>query len=190
MTEIGGPPQSQLSGGDPRKAMRSARARPAGQIAGFFAFLFVFAFVGLISSCLITIGIWPGEIKLLAPIFCTDAQPDAFVVADTYNPRPGETVTNFTLYCMGPRGDATDKGFAMPFLAISVVNGVAIFALVFLIGLLRKLRKRRRSDGATTGPGMPGTGSDDAVISWNQSPRPPRQAAPPGSSAGPFVDGR
>ena len=34
----------------------------------------------------------------------------AFVVADTTQVQPGETTTNFTLYCMCERGDVTDVG--------------------------------------------------------------------------------
>ncbi len=147
-------------------------------IGGLIALVIVFAFVGIISSCLITIGIWPGQLKLLAPVFCTDTQPDAFVVSDTYSPRPGETVTDFSLHCMGERGDATDHGFLRPFLLISVVNGVAVVALFFLIvGLLRLSRGRRPTaddDGDEREDDAPPTGV--------------RSQAPSGSTAGPFVD--
>ncbi len=151
-------------------------SRPQNPIAGVLALLFVFAFVGVIGSCLITIGIWPGQLKLLAPVFCSAEQPDAFVVADTYSPRPGETVTNFSLYCMGERGDSTDQGFLFPFLLISVVNGIAIFAIVFVLGAVLRLRKRARP------PSVSVDSTDDAVP-------PGAPARPPsGSTAGPFVD--
>jgi hypothetical protein len=97
----------------------------------------MFAFVGVISSCVIVFAIWPGELKLFAPIFCTDAQPDPFVVSDTTSPRPGETNTNFTLFCMGPRGDATDVGLLRPFLAASILNGVVLMIPLLVLGAIR-----------------------------------------------------
>ena len=118
-------------------------------IGGIVGTLVAFVFVGVIASCVITIGIWPGQVKLVAPVFCTDAQPDPFVVADSYRPRPGETVTEFSLYCMGPRGDATDHGFMRPFLLISVVNGVAILGLATLVGLLIRTAARSGKRPAT-----------------------------------------
>jgi hypothetical protein len=194
--------------------MSGGLGRLAAFGGGLVGFVLLFAFVGIIGSCLITLAIWPGELKLLAPILCSDAQPDAFVVADTYNPRPGETSTNFTLYCMGPRGDSTDVGFLRPFLMISVVNGLVImlpFVLV-AIGLraslgrpAERLRRSSRDDGAvahhsdtagveiTSGSGPDGHGPDghdpdgeqtDDAARRDRSPGRP----PPGSTAGPFVD--
>ena len=63
--------------------MKVPKRPQPGPVGTVFGLLGVFAFVGIIGSCAITIGIWPGELKLLAPIFCSDAQPDAFVVAVT-----------------------------------------------------------------------------------------------------------
>lgn len=124
----------------------------------------VLLFVGLMSTIIVAIGIWPGEVKLVAPLFCTDAQPDAFVVADTYSPRPGETVTNFSLYCMGPRGDATDHGFFLPFLATAALNTTIIVLTVLGLWALRRLRRTRRRE-----------------------PSEIADAPPRGSTAGPFV---
>ena len=171
--------------------------RPQSRVGGVLALLFAFAFVGVIGSCLITIGIWPGQVKLLAPVFCSDAQPDAFVVSDTYNPHPGETVTNYTLYCMGERGDSTDHGFMRPFLLISVVNGVAIFAigfvLVVLSGVIAGLRQRSRAtdDRRTAPPTADPDGREDDDDGDDDDPfdRPSGRSKPPsGSTAGPFVN--
>ena len=63
--------------------------------------------------------------------------------------RRGETVTEFSLYCMGPRGDATDHGFMRPFLLISVVNGVAILGPATLVGLLIRTAARSGKRPAT-----------------------------------------
>jgi hypothetical protein len=155
-----------------------AKAGVGGAIGGVVALLLAFAFIGVVGSCLITIGIWPGQLKLLAPVICSDEQPDAFVVSDTYSPQPGETVTNFSLYCMGERGDATDHGFAKPFLMISVVNGVAIFALLTLIGLLIGAGRRRRRHAA----------DPDRVIGAPPTSQSGPPGPPGGSTAGPFVN--
>jgi hypothetical protein len=125
---------------------------------------------GLLLSCLLTIGIWPGEVKLVAPLFCTDAQPDPFVVADTYSPQPGETVTNFSLYCMGPRGDATDHGFLWPFMATAMLNGIVLWLLVTVPDAIRWIRSRAGGGGS------------------GGRPEPVAAPAPTGSTAGPFVD--
>lgn len=157
----------------------TAKTGVGGAIGGVVALVLAFAFVGVVGSCLITIGIWPGELKLLAPVICSDEQPDAFVVADSYSPQPGETVTNFSLYCMGERGDATDHGFAKPFLMISVVNGVVIVALVTLFVVLVGVGtrgRRRRAAGPDRVVGAPPTAE-------SAPPGPPS-----GSTAGPFVN--
>lgn len=158
-----------------------------GKIGALFVLLFGVVIGGLIASCAITLGIWPGELKLLAPFFCTDAQPDAFVVSDTYSPQPGETVTNFTMYCMGPRGDATDVGFLKPFLAISIVNGLAIVVAVVGLGLLRRVLKRGRGGNRPSDDrpmiDFDGDGRPDGVMRGSS-------AVPfgPDSTPGPFVD--
>lgn len=165
MTPFGG---TTTVAGTPTPTRRSTGGMSLG--GKLVAFVVAFLFLGLVGSCLITIAIWPGEVKLVAPLFCTDAQPDAFVVADTYNPRPGETVTNFTLYCMGPRGDSTDHGFMYPFLAVSVLNGLVLTTLVFALGGLRRRGKRVAIpvDAPPDNRATPGT-------------------PPSGSTAGPFV---
>lgn len=186
----------------------SADRSVLGNIVGS---LFLIVIGGLLVSCVLTIAIWPGEVKLVAPLFCTDAQPDPFVVADTYSPQPGETVTNFSLYCMGPRGDSTDHGFMVPFLMISVVNGVILMTLFVILGKLGS-RAARRSTGpkiplahrieesreptdadpfdAPTGAAVrqPAPSVDHSgLFDEPDEPRRPNQA-PPGSTPGPFVD--
>ncbi|BAN00432.1 hypothetical protein [Ilumatobacter coccineus] len=187
-------------------------AKPTTVVSWFVSILVMFAFAGLITSCVITIGIWPGEVKLLAPFFCTDAQPDAFVVADTYNPHPGETVTNFSLYCMGPRGDATDHGFMKPFLLISAIHGLIIVGPMVLFTSVGRLSATatgmtnpRTSTSATNDEPFGGFGDfsefsdaddtsddDDERDDIRREPprrEPPRRSpAPPGSTPGPFVD--
>lgn len=161
--------------------MRMSTSRPrrgaGGVLAGLIGLVILVVVGGLIVSTIVTIAIWPGQVKVVAPFFCTEAQPDAFVVADSYSPRPGETVTNFSLYCMGPRGDATDHGFMKPFLLTALVNGIVLTLLLTLAGLA--VRRRRRSRITPLEPG-----EEESTV-----PSVPGRMVPgPGSTAGPFVD--
>lgn len=110
--------------------------------------LLAIAAVVVVSSALIlttiTSVIWPGEAKLFAPLFCDDAHPDAFVVRDTYTSGTGETSINFTLYCVGPRGDHRDAGWFGPFLVMTVANAVVIvLGVAALIWWVRRRGRRR-----------------------------------------------
>jgi hypothetical protein len=112
----------------------------AGAALGF---VFTITMLSLITSV-----IWPGQAKLLAPLFCDDARPDAFVVSDTYSSAPGETSTSFTLYCVGPRGDHTDVGWFKPFLGICVMNALAVTAVAVALGIRPWMRRVRRRQAA------------------------------------------
>jgi hypothetical protein len=118
----------------------------AGAALGF---VFTITMLSLITSV-----IWPGQAKLLAPLFCDDARPDAFVVSDTYSSAPGETSTSFTLYCVGPRGDHRDVGWFKPFLGICGMNALAVTAVAVAVGIRPWVRRMRRRQAA--GEGMPG----------------------------------
>lgn len=163
------------------------------------AILLGVAFAGFMVSCLLALAIWPGQIKLVSFLFCTDAQPDPFVVADRYSPEPGETTINFTLYCMGPRGDTTDHGFFLPFLAVSALNGIAVVVLVQIASIRRRLR--RTATSAAREPALRPSAGEELVGATGQRhddtarAEPPeserraeRSAPPPGSTNGPFVD--
>ena len=155
----------------------------SGVFIGMLGVSIVVVVGGLLVSTILTIGIWPGQVKLVAPFFCTDAQPDAFVDADTYNPRPGETVTNFSLYCMGPRGDATDHGFMKPFLLTAILNGIVLTVLLGLTALAFRRRRRGRITPLEPDATAPMQPTDP------MSSTAPRRSMPgPGSTAGPFVD--
>ena len=162
------------------------RSGRSGVLGGLLGLVILIVVGGLLVSTIVTIAIWPGQVKLVAPFFCTDAQPDAFVVADTYNPRPGETVTNFSLYCMGPRGDATDHGFMRPFLVTAMLNGIVLAILVSLLGFM--FRRRRRARVGILEPDQDGA-SEATTPSTPSTPTTPRRSMPgPGSTPGPFVD--
>ncbi|MGW4245186.1 hypothetical protein, partial [Nocardia sp. NPDC004722] len=71
---------------------------------------------GLLTT-VIPVAIWPGEAKLTAPLFCSPPYTEPMVVSDTFHDSEG-TSTNYTLYCVGSRGDLTDEGFALPMLVL------------------------------------------------------------------------
>ncbi len=103
-----------------------------GPVKRFVIAVFALTLAALTLSSVITVAIWPGELKLTAPLFCEDDQPETFVVSDTET-SGGETTTNYTLYCVGPRGDATDAGFFGPFMVVTAVHGLLLW-LFLLFG--------------------------------------------------------
>lgn len=121
--------------------------KPVRPLRGLLAMVVGATFAGFMLTILIAVAIWPGEAKLVAPLLCADDQPDAFVVADTYSPQPGETTTNFTLYCVGPRGDATDQGYAIPMLILTVAHTAIVLALFLVFGLRSARRLARQNPG-------------------------------------------
>jgi hypothetical protein len=114
----------------------------------------VLLFMAVMTTVTLTIGIWPGEMKLTAPLLCQDSMPDAFVVSDTYSSRPGETSTNYTMYCMSERGDVEDVGWFRPLVILTLAHGALILALLLGAAVLVKLLNglNRRSAGPPGGP--------------------------------------
>ena len=127
--------------------------RPRNPVVAGLATLAAALFAGVMLTCIVSIAIWPGEAELLEPILCTDARPEAVVVYDTYSPRPGETVTNFSLYCMGPRGDVTDHGWGKVFFWLSGFHTLFVLGLFGIGSLRRKLRPPDRADHLLISPG-------------------------------------
>ncbi len=107
----------------------------------------VLLFASSMITILLGVAIWPGEAKLTAPFLCPDGQPDAFVVTDTYNVQPGETTTNFTLYCVGPDGDSTDVGFGIPMLLLMAGHTVILLLASIALSVLTAVRVKRRHPG-------------------------------------------
>lgn len=88
--------------------------------------------------------IWPGSLKLTAPLVCDDGFDTAVVVSDSYSVRPGESSTSFTLYCMNPRGEIQDAGSLLP--AAIITGFVLVWALAigsFVVALRMFVRRRR-----------------------------------------------
>jgi hypothetical protein len=144
------------------------RPRAWVSVGALFGFVFTVSMVSILSSV-----IWPGQAELLRPIFCDDARPDAFVVSDTYSSGTGETSTNFTLYCVGPRGDHRDVGWLWPFVGICLMNAAA---LALLIGAGTLWSRRRRARAARTAHTI-------HVNVGQPRPAPPPYVVRPGSSA-------
>ena len=125
-----------------------------GRGCGLLILLGILAFVSLMLTILLSLAIWPGEAKLTAPIFCDDAHPDAFVVSDTSSVRPGETYTNFTLYCLGPNGEAQNAGWMGPFLALWAGHALLLLGITITFMVVLRLRRARpiREDEAPPAP--------------------------------------
>jgi hypothetical protein len=117
--------------------------------------LAVLLFSASMVTCALTIGIWPGEAKLTAPLFCPDGKPDPFVVVDSYSTSPGETSYNFSLYCMGSRGDVHEVGFLWPCVVLTAAHAALILLAVGLFAVLRRLRRSRRAADDPTRPVSP-----------------------------------
>lgn len=108
-------------------------------------------FVALISSV-----IWPGQVAHLAPLFCDDPAPTGMVVSDTFATDDG-TSTNFTLYCVGARGQSVDAGWLQPFLVLWGVYTLLLAAIVGVIALYALLLRRRNRSVAPAPSTRPST---------------------------------
>lgn len=111
----------------------------------------IMAFVVLMGSL-----IFPGALKWTSGTVCTDGEADPVVVRDTYQTEPGETSTNFTLYCVGDRGEIENAGFGKP-VGTLIVWGIAAamvpVVILFLLGSLARLLRGRDSGGGGGGSG-------------------------------------
>lgn len=109
----------------------------------------VLVFIAVMTTVIVTIGIWPGEMKLTAGWLCPDDQTDAYVVTDTYqSPNGSGSNTDFTMYCMGDRGQITNVGFFKPAGLLTLAHGALFVALVLVILIFRRLRATTLGDPA------------------------------------------
>ncbi len=99
-------------------------------------------FVAFMTTVLLTVTVRPGEAKLTAPLFCGDDTPDPFVVVDSHSVQPGETSYNFSLYCMGPRGQTEEVGFLRPSLVLTAGHATLIALLVAVVLIAARRRAR------------------------------------------------
>ncbi|MGH9211980.1 MAG: hypothetical protein ACRD2C_15050 [Acidimicrobiales bacterium] len=114
--------------------------RPRAACLGLGALAGVLVFVSSMMTVLLTVAIWPGEAKLTAPLFCPDGKPDAFVVVDSQSIPSGGTAYDFSLHCMGPRGEVTEVGFFWPCAVLTLGHGLLV---VGLVGIVMRRRLRR-----------------------------------------------
>lgn len=126
-------------------APTTMRVGPGGCLVAIGVLLFTSSMV----TILLNVAIWPGEAELTAPIFCPADKPEAIVVSDTSNPRPGETTVNFTMYCIDENGAFTEIGWWRPMLALWIFHTLVLFVLISVLGF----RSRRRRRKATEVPG-------------------------------------
>ncbi len=120
---------------------------------------FIALFVGFVGEC-IMMAIWPGEAKLLAPVFCDAGQSEAIVVSDTHRDARGAS-TNFRMYCVGDRGDYTNVGWMRPMLLLALIHTAIVLLLYHGIrayGRLRRYRDRRDVNGGRSGAAAPTLG--------------------------------
>lgn len=128
----------------------------------------IMAFVVLMGSL-----IFPGALKWTSSTVCTDSAADPVVVRDTYQTEPGETSTNFTLYCVGSRGEIENAGFGKP-VGTLMVWGIAAAMIpvivVFLLGSLARLRRGGDAGGGGGSGGVEETGGYSHEESVADSP--------------------
>lgn len=82
--------------------------------------------------------IWLGQAVYLAPLLCEEPTSEGIVVSDTYATGDG-TSTNFTLHCVGDRGQTIDAGWLRPFLLIWSVY-LLVVAIVVVVALISRKR--------------------------------------------------
>lgn len=85
-------------------------------------------------------AIYPGALKLTAPQLCPDDQPDPFVIRTTTQDSEG-TSTNFSLFCMGERGDFSEAGSWRPIGLLFVWTYGVLVALAVLVFGVRRARR-------------------------------------------------
>ncbi|MFB8275598.1 hypothetical protein [Nocardia colli] len=94
----------------------------------------VILFSTAMLGTVLPVAIWPGEAKLTAPLFCHAPYTEPIVVSDTFHDSEGQS-TNFSMYCVGDRGQYTEVGFLRPWLALWVLHSAVVIALVIMGGL-------------------------------------------------------
>ena len=115
------------------------------RLLGVLAMLFFCGVTVAIAQCA-TIVIWPGEAAFTGPLFCASPYDEAIVVADTES-YAGSSATNYTLMCVGARGQYRDAGFLLPWLALWACHTV-LFAVLSVV-LLRRRARRAEPDNAS-----------------------------------------
>lgn len=92
-----------------------------------------------ILGCVLPVAIWPGEAKLTAPLFCDAPYTEPIVVSDTFHDSEGQS-TNYSMYCVGDRGQYTEVGFLRPWLALWVLHTALVIVVVIVARAWRPTR--------------------------------------------------
>jgi hypothetical protein len=119
-----------------------------GGVVGFGILAGILVFCGVMLTGL-TVGIWPGELRLTAPIVCPEDKTDAYVVVDSNHIPPNKTADDFEFYCMGPRGNFENVGFGAPLFILSVFH-TGLLLIIAMLYLLLTAPRRRRAEGKQT----------------------------------------
>jgi hypothetical protein len=107
--------------------------------------------------------IYPGSFKLTAPLLCPADQPDPFVVRYSYQTSDG-TSTNFTLFCMGERGQFTEVGTWAPFALLAGFVTAGLLVLTAGLAVLARLSRHHRPVPPEDAPVSPVDAPVDAPI--------------------------
>jgi hypothetical protein len=98
--------------------------------------------------------IYPGSLKVTAPILCPDDRPDPIVVRYDVQTSDG-TGTNFTLFCLSDRGEFVEVGTWEPLGLLFLFVGVGMVGAVLLwmaVGLIRGSSSAGSGAGPPEGP--------------------------------------
>lgn len=143
------PDAAPIQTGEPGHVTGQSQGRRGLGCVAVLVLLGVLVFAAVMTTVAVTIGIWPGEMTLTSGWLCPDDQTDAFVVTDTFQTHEG-TSTNFTMYCMGDRGQITNVGFFRPAAILTLFHGALFVGLALLVLILRRLRSTTLGDPGLT----------------------------------------
>lgn len=115
-------------------------------VGAVFGSLAVGLIAGVFVTTILTVAIWPGEAKLTAPLFCPDDRSEAIVVRDESRTSDGSTSIDYSMYCVGERGEVTEIGFLRPFAVLTVVHALIIALVAGVLGLRRRGRQEAERD--------------------------------------------
>jgi hypothetical protein len=107
----------------------------------------------------ILLAIWPGALKLTAPVLCPDDKPDAFVLRRMEaEDDPEGAVLTFRLICMDDRGDLVDVGYLRPGLVLAVYFWGAV-TMIYVFSGSARASARNRHDRDLSNPASEGGAS-------------------------------
>ncbi|PXX70979.1 hypothetical protein DFR70_101400 [Nocardia tenerifensis] len=115
--------------------------RRKGILATLAAIVMGTAILGFV----LPVAIWPGEARLTAPLFCSAPYTEPIVVSDTVHDSEGQS-TNFSMYCVGERGQYTEEGFLLPWLALWALHSAIVIGVVIVVRAWGRWRPDRPTE--------------------------------------------